>query len=140
MWRHYITATLYGQPAAPRSGPGLALAIPWVPQLGVFFALRLDNSFSFYYLALAVPFFTASLSIGALLCGLPKVSNRIYAANLIGSAAGCILAPFALAAVGGLFLVGMLGGTAGMGWIFGAVVPSFALLLFLGGMVAKVWG
>ncbi len=46
----------------------------------------------------------------------------------------------ALAAVGGFFLVGMLGGMAGMGWIFGVVIPSVALLLFLGGMVAKVWG
>ena len=40
----------------------------------------------------------------------------------------------ALAAVGGLFLVGMLGGMAGMGWLFGIVIPSVALLLFLGGM------
>lgn len=46
----------------------------------------------------------------------------------------------ALAAVGGLFLVGMLGGMPGMGWLFGIVIPSVALLLFLGGMVAKVWG
>ena len=46
----------------------------------------------------------------------------------------------ALAAVGGLFLVGMLGGMAGLGWIFGVVVPSVALLLFLVGMVAKIWG
>jgi len=46
----------------------------------------------------------------------------------------------ALAAVGGLFLVGVLGGMTGLGWLFGIVVPSFALLLFLGGMIAKVWG
>ena len=46
----------------------------------------------------------------------------------------------ALAAVGGLFLVGLLGGMAGMGWIFGIAIPSLALLLFVGGLVAKVWG
>lgn len=46
----------------------------------------------------------------------------------------------ALAAVGGLFLVGLLGGMAGMGWLFGIVIPSLALLLFAGGLVAKVWG
>ncbi|MGD2121277.1 MAG: sulfate reduction electron transfer complex DsrMKJOP subunit DsrM [Gemmatimonadota bacterium] len=46
----------------------------------------------------------------------------------------------ALAAVGGLFIVGMLGGVLGLGWIFGVIIPSFALLLFLGGMVAKVLG
>jgi len=46
----------------------------------------------------------------------------------------------ALAAVGGLFLVGLLGGMAGMGWLFGIVIPSVAMVLFLGGMVGKVWG
>lgn len=46
----------------------------------------------------------------------------------------------ALAAVGGLFLVGLLGGMAGMGWLFGIVIPSVAVVLFLGGMIAKVWG
>lgn len=46
----------------------------------------------------------------------------------------------ALAAVGGLFLVGVLGGMTGLGWLFGIVIPSVAVLLFLGGMIAKVWG
>jgi len=46
----------------------------------------------------------------------------------------------ALAAVGGLFVVGMLGGALGLGWVFGVVIPSIALLLFLGGMVVKVLG
>ena len=46
----------------------------------------------------------------------------------------------ALAAVGGLFVVGMLGGAMGLGWVFGIIIPSVALLLFLGGMVVKVMG
>jgi nitrate reductase gamma subunit len=46
----------------------------------------------------------------------------------------------ALAAVGGLFMVGMLGGLGSLGWIFGVIIPTLALLLFLGGMVAKVLG
>jgi len=46
----------------------------------------------------------------------------------------------ALAAVGGLFLAGLLGGMAGMGWLFGIVIPSVALVLFIGGMIGKVWG
>ncbi len=46
----------------------------------------------------------------------------------------------ALAAVGGLFLVGMLGGVGGLGLIFGVIIPSLALFLFLGGMVMKVLG
>jgi nitrate reductase gamma subunit len=44
----------------------------------------------------------------------------------------------ALAAVGGLFLLGMLGGTSGMGWLLGIVFPSIAIVLFIGGMIAKV--
>lgn len=46
----------------------------------------------------------------------------------------------ALAAVGGLFLVGVLGGMTGLGWLFGIVIPSVAVVLFLVGMIAKVWG
>ncbi len=46
----------------------------------------------------------------------------------------------ALAAVGGLFLVGMLGGMTGMGWLFGIVIPTLAIILFIGGMIAKVLG
>jgi nitrate reductase gamma subunit len=46
----------------------------------------------------------------------------------------------ALAAVGGLFAVGMLGGVGSLGWIFGVIIPSLAFLLFLGGMVMKVMG
>jgi nitrate reductase gamma subunit len=46
----------------------------------------------------------------------------------------------ALAAVGGLFVVGMLGSIGGLGWIFGVIIPSLALLLFVGGMVAKILG
>jgi nitrate reductase gamma subunit len=46
----------------------------------------------------------------------------------------------ALAAVGGLFLLGLLGGMAGLGWLFGLVVPSVALALFAVGMVLRVWG
>jgi nitrate reductase gamma subunit len=44
----------------------------------------------------------------------------------------------ALAAVGGLFLIGMLGGMGGMGWVFGIAIPVAALVLFLVGMVLKV--
>jgi nitrate reductase gamma subunit len=43
-----------------------------------------------------------------------------------------------LAFVGGLFLVGLLGGLPGMGWIFGVILPYIAIALFLGGLVYKV--
>jgi hypothetical protein len=54
-----------------------------------------------YYLALAVPFFCASLGTGLLLATSPQHSHRVYAANLLGSAAGCGLAPLALSWAGG---------------------------------------
>ena len=46
----------------------------------------------------------------------------------------------ALAAVAGLFVVGVLGGALGLEVIFGIIIPTLALFLFLGGIVAKVLG
>ena len=46
----------------------------------------------------------------------------------------------ALVVVAGLFLLGFLGGAAGMGWLFGAVLPYLAGALFLVGVVARVLG
>jgi hypothetical protein len=68
-----------------------------------------------YYLVLCLPFFFASLGIGVLLSAFPTHSHRIYACNLLGSAAGGGLAPLALLAAGGAGAVGLwvaLGGLA----------------------------
>lgn len=43
-----------------------------------------------------------------------------------------------LAVVGGLFLLGMLGGIPGIGWVFGVVLPYAAVVVFLGGLIARV--
>lgn len=51
-------------------------------------------------LALAAPFVFAGLLIGALLSGGAENAGHIYAANLLGSAAGAGLAPAAIAALG----------------------------------------
>ena len=40
--------------------------------------------------------------------------------------------------VGGLFLLGLLGATSGMEWIFGVVLPYVAGALFLGGLIFRV--
>jgi len=40
--------------------------------------------------------------------------------------------------VGGLFALGMVGATPGMGWIFGVAVPYAALAVFAGGLIARV--
>jgi len=46
----------------------------------------------------------------------------------------------ALAAVVGLFLLGLLGGALGLGWLFGVGLPYAALVLFVGGLFYKVLG
>ncbi len=45
-----------------------------------------------------------------------------------------------LAVVAGLFAIGIVGGSLGMGWVFGVVLPYLAIALFLGGMVRRVLG
>jgi hypothetical protein len=84
--------TLAGYLAA-NTLPFDAYRIAWEPVQFVYLAL--------YYLSLAVPFFCASLGTGVLLATSPQRSHRVYAANLLGSAAGCALAPPLLAWLGG---------------------------------------
>lgn len=57
--------------------------------------------FTLYYLSLALPFFFGGLAVGGLLTARPQLAARIYAANLAGSAVGCLLALGALPLLGG---------------------------------------
>lgn len=43
-----------------------------------------------------------------------------------------------LAAVAGLFVLGLLGGAPGMGWVFGVVIPYLAVAMFIGGLIYRV--
>ncbi|MFC1499572.1 sulfate reduction electron transfer complex DsrMKJOP subunit DsrM [Candidatus Zixiibacteriota bacterium] len=43
-----------------------------------------------------------------------------------------------LAAVAGLFLLGMLGGIPGIGWVFGVVLPYAAVVAFVGGLIMRI--
>jgi hypothetical protein len=54
-----------------------------------------------HYVALATPFFCSGSAVGLMFTAWPARVNRIYAANLIGSAAGCALAVAAPSLVGG---------------------------------------
>ena len=54
-----------------------------------------------HYVALAAPFFCSGTAIALLLAAQPERINRTYAANLAGSAAGCILAIVTPSWVGG---------------------------------------
>lgn len=73
------------------------IALDW-RQAGVLFL---------HYLALATPFFCSGLAVGGLLSASPGEENRVYAATMAGSAAGCLLAIVGPAYVGeeGMVLV-----------------------------------
>ncbi|RLC73088.1 MAG: hypothetical protein DRI81_15525, partial [Chloroflexi bacterium] len=58
-----------------------------------------------HYIALATPFFCSGAAVGLLLAAHPEDANRTYAANLTGSAVGCILAVVAPPLVGGAGVV-----------------------------------
>jgi hypothetical protein len=79
----------------------LALA-NWLPFDS--FAIAWDRRQVLYlasmYLALSTPFFFGAMAVGWLLTARPDDAPRIYAANLVGSAAGCLLALSALAVWG----------------------------------------
>ncbi|MGD9001749.1 MAG: hypothetical protein PVF04_03715 [Anaerolineae bacterium] len=54
-----------------------------------------------HYVALAAPFFCSGSAVGLMFTAWPSRVNRIYTANLTGSAAGCVLAVAAPSLVGG---------------------------------------
>lgn len=71
-----------------------------------------------HYLALSLPFACTGLAVGLLLAVFPRRSHQVYAANLVGSAVGCLLAvllPLLVGAEGVVALVGALGVSAA--WI-----------------------
>jgi len=54
-----------------------------------------------HYVALATPFFCSGTGVGLLLAARPKDTSRTYAANLAGSAVGCLIAVVAPSLLGG---------------------------------------
>ncbi len=54
-----------------------------------------------HYVALATPFFCSGTAVGLLLTAHPNKADRVYAANLAGSALGCIVAVVAPSLIGG---------------------------------------
>jgi hypothetical protein len=85
-----------------------------------------------YYLALAIPFFCAGLVIGLLLAAHPECAARLYAASLLGSAAGALLPLAVLPSLGEgiVLLVASLGLLASLAFRFRV---SFGRALLLAG-------
>lgn len=74
-----------------------------------------------HYLALATPFFCSGATVGLLLSARPAIVSRTYFVNLVGSAAGCLLA---------LITPGPLGGEGIV--VLSGVLATLAALLFWG--------
>lgn len=92
-----------------------------------------------YYLALTVPFFCSGLVGGAALAAWPGRAGPLYAANLLGSGLGPLLALAALATLGGpgtVFVCSLLG------WLgaIAALTPSSADLTGLRGKPIRSQG
>ncbi len=94
--------------------------------------------FALYYLSLALPFFFGGLAVGGLLAVRPELAARVYAANLAGSALGCLIALGALPLLGGagtILFCAALGGLAALvlawrlrraRWCYGALFLALA--------------
>jgi hypothetical protein len=72
------------------------------------------------FVVLALPFFFNGLGVGLLLAIFPTAAGKTYAANLLGSAGGCVLA---------LFLPSLFG-AAGMMTLCSGLAASAALICF----------
>lgn len=67
-----------------------------------------------HYLALTTPFFFCGMAVSLSLSAYGESANRVYAANLLGSAAGCAAALLAPLAVGGEGVVTLSAGLAAL--------------------------
>ncbi len=115
------------------------LVINWLPFDS--YSIAWDRSqvlyFVLYYLVLTLPFLFAGLGIGAVLSSSPGESNRVYAANLLGSALGILLALIVmqLAGVPGALLAS---GLIGLSAILGSKGMSSSLIRTAVGLLLAV--
>ena len=76
-----------------------------------------------WYIVLALPFFFSGMAVGLLLSTFPKRADRVYAANLIGSACGCVIALAVPAYIGGESTIILCSGLTAIGSII-CLVPD----------------
>jgi len=91
---------------------GSYLLINWLPfdSFSIAWDPRQAAVLAAHYLALAAPFFFSGMAVGLLLAAYPQAAGQTYAVNLVGSAAGCLLALLAPAAFGGEGMVTLSSG------------------------------
>lgn len=124
------------------------LRIPFRPVL-----MNREGAFSFeqlgwlavIYILLSLPFFLSGSVLALSLAGWPNDAGRIYAADLIGAALGCVVSIVALANLGGvnaLFLLSLILALAALAFIYGrrhwAIVAGLALLITGGFLVSNL--
>jgi len=95
-------------------GVGSFVLINWLPfdSFSIAWDRRQVGVLALHYLALATPFFCSGAAVGLLLSARPARASRTYFVNLIGSAAGCLLALIAPGPLGGEGVVVLSGGLA----------------------------
>lgn len=122
------------------------LKIPFRPVL-----MNRDGAFSFgqlgwlalIYILLSIPFFLSGSVLALLLAGWPNEAGKIYAADLIGAAIGCVVSIVALANLGGvnaLFLLSVILALAASAFIYGRrgwVVFAAVAIIFTGGLLVS---
>lgn len=122
------------------------LRIPFRPVLmnreGVFSFEQL-GWLALIYVLLCIPFFLSGSVLALTLAGWPNDAGRIYAADLIGAALGCLLSVAALAQLGGvnaLFLLSLVLALAATAFIYGRrgwIIAASLALLFTGGLLVS---
>ena len=122
------------------------LRIPFRPVL-----MNRDGAFSveqigwlaLIYVLLTIPFFLSGSVLALTLAGWPNEAGKIYAADLIGAALGCLLSVAALAGLGGvnaLFLLSLVLALAATAFIYGRrrwAIPAGLAVLLTGGLLVS---
>jgi SAM-dependent methyltransferase len=124
------------------------LRIPFRPVL-----MNREGAFSFeqlgwlalIYILLTIPFFLSGSVLALMLAGWPNEAGRVYAADLIGAAIGCLLSVAALAQLGGvnaLFLLSLVLALAATAFIYGRkgwpIVAGLAILITGGLLISNL--
>jgi len=122
------------------------LRIPFRPVL-----MNRDGAFSFeqigwlalIYVLLSLPFFLSGSVLALTLAGWPNDAGKVYAADLIGAAIGCLVSVAALSQLGGvnsLFLLSLILALAASAFIYGSrgwAITAGVIVLLTGGLLVS---
>lgn len=102
------------------------LFVNWLPfdSFSIAWDVRQLALLALNYLVLAIPFFFSGAVVGRLLSDHPGKAGRTYAANLIGSAIGCVIALLAPTAFGAEGTVVLSAALAGCASLLASISPS----------------